>query len=135
MARDAARRDQHRVEPDVALGVLGMRGEPGAGRRRDPVLLTRQKRFGGAVERAARLHLDEHQHAAAARDDVDFADRASEAPRHDAIALGDEIGGGAAFRREPDEMRRDTLGPGLARRHFWITRAAPSSPSLSASAR
>ena len=105
------RRDQHGVEPDVAFGVLGMRGEPGPGRGRDPLLLARQQRLGRIVERAARLHLDEHQHAAAARDDVDLADRASEAPRHDAIALGDEIGRGAAFRRKPDEMRRDALRP------------------------
>jgi hypothetical protein len=119
--RDAARRDRHRVEPDVAFGLLGMRGEPGASRRRDPVLLSRKKRFGGAIERAARLHLDENQHATAARDNVHFADRASKAPRHEAVAFGDEIGGGAAFRREPDEVGGDTLGPGLARRHFWIT--------------
>ena len=94
-----------------------------------------KKRFGGAVERAARLHLDENQHATAARDDVDFADRASEAPRHDAVAFGDEIGGGAAFRREPDEMGGDALGPGLARRHFCDHSVVPSSSSLSASAR
>jgi len=93
------RRDQHRVEPDVAFGVLGMRGEPGASRRRDPVLLSCKKRFGGAIERAARLDLDEHQHAAAAGDDVDLADRAAEAPGDDAIALGDEISRSAAFRR------------------------------------
>ena len=92
--------------------------------------------FGGVVERVARLHLDEHQHAAAARDDVDLADRAAEAPRDDAIALGDEIGRGAAFRREPDEMRRDALRP--RRRAVALSGhcAAPSSPlSLSASAR
>ena len=29
------RRDQHRVEADVAVGVVGMRGEPGFGRRGD----------------------------------------------------------------------------------------------------
>ena len=39
---------------------------------------------------------------------------AAEAPRDDAVALGDEIGRGAAFRRQPDEMRRDALGP-------WVT--------------
>ena len=41
--------------------------------------------YGGVVERVARLHLDEHQHAAPPRDDVDLADRAcgSAAPRCD----------------------------------------------------
>ena len=113
-----------------------MRGEPGAGRGGDPLLLARQKRFGGVVERAARLHLDENQHAAAARDDVDFADRASEAPRHDAIALGDEIGRGAAFRREPDEMRGDALRAGARAAAFRrVIFVVPSSSSLSASAR
>jgi len=136
MPRDFPRRDQNRVEPDVALGVLGMRGEPDVGRGRDPVLLPRQKGFGGAIKRAARLHLDKNQRATAARHDVDFADRTFEAPRHDAIALGDQISGGAAFRREADEMRR---APGLAQ---IVVRAAaldycdaPSSPSLSVSAR
>src|SRR4051794_18838098 len=55
------------------------------------------------------------QAPAAARDDVDLADWAFEAPGDDAIALGDEIGRGAAFRRQPGEMRRDPL---RARRRF-----------------
>jgi len=117
MPRNAARRDQNRVKPDVAFGVLGVCGEPGAGRRRDPVLLSCKKRFSGAIERAARLHFDENQHAAAARDNVHFADRASEAPRHDAVAFGDQIGGGAALGREADEMGGDALWPGLTRRY------------------
>ena len=65
-------------------------------------LLARQHRLGRLVERGARLHLDEHQHAAPPRHDVDLADRAAKAPRHDAIAFGDQIGGGAALRREAE---------------------------------
>ena len=45
------------------------------------------------------------------RDDVDLADRRAKAPRHDAIALGDQERGGAAFRRQADPERRDALGP------------------------
>ena len=42
VARNLSRRDQHCVEPDVAFGILGMRGEPGAGRGGDALLLARQ---------------------------------------------------------------------------------------------
>ena len=83
-------------------------------------------RLGGVVERVARLHLDEHQHAAAPRHDVDLADRAAEAPRHDAIALGDQVGGGAAFRRQADAEGRDALRA-AARRWHAVSVAAPSS--------
>ena len=70
--------------------------------RRCALLLARGDGLGGVVELAARLHLDEDQHAAAARHDVDLADRAAPAPRQDAIAFGDQKGGGAALRREPE---------------------------------
>ena len=45
VARQAPRRDQHRVEAHVALRVVGMVGEPGRGGRRDPPLLPRGDRL------------------------------------------------------------------------------------------
>jgi hypothetical protein len=45
----------------------------------------------------ARFHLDENQHAAAARHDIDFAGRRFEPAGEDAVALGDQQHGGAAF--------------------------------------
>ena len=113
------------------FGVVRMLGEPGRCRRRDPPLLPRQKRFGRIIEPAARLDLDENQEPAAPRHDVDLADRAPETARHDAKALGDQIGGGAAFGRKADAKRRDALRP----RRAGVVIRASSLPSLSASAR
>ncbi len=71
---------------------------------------------------------------AAARHDIDLADRAAKAPRHDAIALGDQERGGAAFRRKAGAERGDALGS--RRRRIGITAAASSlPPPASASAR
>ena len=44
MAWDAAGRDQHGVEPDMAFDILRMPGEPRRGRCRDPALLPRDLR-------------------------------------------------------------------------------------------
>jgi len=55
---------------------------------------------GGFVVRQARLHLDENQRAAPAGHDVDLAHGTAPAPRHDAIALGDQQRGSAALGRE-----------------------------------
>ena len=111
MARDMAWRHQHRVEPDMTLGVIGMVGEPGRGGGGDTPLLARQERFRGIVEPVAGFHFDKNQHAAAPRHDVDLTDWAAEAASHDTIALGDQEGRGLAFRREPDAERRDALRP------------------------
>ena len=77
-------------------------------------------RFGRVVDGLARLDLDEDQRAAAARDDVDLAERRFPAPRHDPIGLGDEQHGGAAFRRQAEPERRDAL---RTRRRFWRLRS------------
>ena len=54
------------------------------------------------------------ERAAPPRHDVDLADRAAPAPRHDAMALGDQIGGGAAFRREAERERDLALRRGAS---------------------
>ena len=83
--------------------------EPGFGRGRNALALARLDRFRGIVEAGARFHLDEDQQLAPARHDIDFAGRAFPAPRQDAITLGDEIGGGAAFRRKAEAKCRDAF--------------------------
>ena len=67
------------------------------------------------------LDLDEDQIAAAAGHDVDFAERRFPAPRQDAIGLGDEQHGGAAFRRKAELKRRHAL---LAGRGFGLARSS-----------
>ena len=96
MLRGATRIASKRI---VAFDVFGMPGEPRAGGRDDALLLARQHGERGIVERVAGLDLDEHQHVAASRHDIDLTDRGFEAARDNAIAFGHEIGSGAAFRR------------------------------------
>ncbi len=78
----------------------------------------------------ARLHLDEHQRVAPPRHDVDLAHRAAPAPPHDAIALGDQVGGGAAFRRQA-ERERDL--PVRARRCWRLAIRPPCHRSFASS--
>ena len=97
--------------------------------------------FGRVVERRARLDLDEdQQRARRARDDVDLAERALPAPRQDAIALGDQTGGGAALRRKAeaeggDLPLRPRLRPRLGRAAGRYARAIAVASFASASAR
>ena len=79
MARDFSGHDEDRVEAERVRHGVRMGGEPILRRVDDAGLLARGHRFGGGVEICARLHLDEDQRAAAARDDVDLADRRLEA--------------------------------------------------------
>ena len=59
MPRDAARRDQDRIEADVGGGVVGMACEPGAGRGNNTPTLPLAQAFRRVVEPLARLDLDE----------------------------------------------------------------------------
>ena len=111
MAWEVAWRHQHRVKPDVTFGVIRMVGKPDRSGGGDPSLLARQERFRGIVKPVACFHLDKNQHAAAARNDIDLADWAAEAARHDAIALGDQEGRSFAFRRQPDAECCNTFRP------------------------
>src|SRR3546814_15099229 len=56
----------------------------------DTPLLARADRLAGAGEGVAVLHLDNRQDAAAARDQVDLAERAAESLGHHAVALRSE---------------------------------------------
>ena len=75
MARNAARRHQHRVEADIANALVWISRQPRLGGRGDAAALAVGDGPGGIVEACTGLDLDEHEETAPARDDVDFADR------------------------------------------------------------
>src|SRR4051812_16768848 len=66
MARNAAGRHQHCIEPHVADAGVGIVREPHLGGGRDALALARGDRPGGIVQLLARLDLDEDQQGAAA---------------------------------------------------------------------
>jgi hypothetical protein len=76
-------------------------GKPQLGGGDDPLLSTPGYGLGRFIGASARFHLDEDQRPAAARDDVDFAERCFEAARENAIALGVLL----RFRYEPFSAR------------------------------
>src|SRR5215471_21744253 len=90
MTRNTAGRHQHGIEANIADAVIGVLREPDLGGGGDAQPLAIRDRPCGVVQSVAGLDLDEHQQAAAAGDDVDFADRAPPATRQDAKAFGDE---------------------------------------------
>ena len=73
MLRHPAGRDQHDVEADIALIVVGVVGEPQLRRGDDAALGALGHRFRSLIGAVARLDLDKDEGAAAARDDVDLA--------------------------------------------------------------
>ena len=86
------------LEPQLEFGMVGMRHQPGFGRRHDALLLSRRHRIGRFVQRGAGLDLDKRDQVAPPGDDIDFAIRRAEALRQDAITLQHQIGRGAGFR-------------------------------------
>ena len=84
----------------------------------DARLLARRHRIGGLIEAGAGLDLDEGEQIALARHQVDLAIGRAEAFCEDAVAFGDQKGGGAAFGRKPGAEGRDPLGRGDLRGRF-----------------
>jgi hypothetical protein len=99
----------HGVEADIAPRVAGMGCKPCVRTRDDAAPLPRGHRLRGVIETAPRLDLDEHEHPAAAGDEVDLADRAAPAARHDAVALHDQQHRRPGLRREPQAERGAAL--------------------------
>src|SRR5262249_5712110 len=97
MAWNPARRHQDGVETDIADVVISISRQPCFGGGDDAQALAVGDRPSGIVQSFARLHLHEDQQAPASRDDIDFADRAPPAPRHDAKAFGDQKRSRPAF--------------------------------------
>jgi hypothetical protein len=56
MAWQASRRNQHRVEAQIEIGVFGMGHQPGLGRFDDAPLLAERDRIGRLVEAGAALN-------------------------------------------------------------------------------
>ena len=73
MARQLARRNQHRVETELEIGMFGMRHQPALRGIDNALLLARRHRIGRIVETGAGLDLDEDNQIAPSRDDVDLA--------------------------------------------------------------
>ncbi len=76
-----------------------MARKPELSRRDDAALLPLADCFRSGIEAVAGLHLDEHEHAAPARHDIDLAERRAETSRQDAVALGNQQRSRPAFRR------------------------------------
>jgi hypothetical protein len=92
MSRQSPRRDQHGVEANVLYGMRGIGGKPRVGGCDNARPLPTGDRPRGIVKALARLHFDEDQQLAPARNDIDLANGRPIPTREDAEALGDEEG-------------------------------------------
>ena len=97
MARQAPRRNQDRIKTQLEFGIIGMGHQPGLGGIDDTRLLARRHRRGGLIQRGAGLHLDKGDQVAPLRNQVELAMRRAVALGEDALALGHQKSGGAAF--------------------------------------
>src|SRR6266566_8434523 len=100
MARQAPRRNQDGVKTQLKFSMLGMRLQPGLRGVDDARLLARRDRKGCLVQACAGLDLDKSDEIAPPGDDVDLAMGCPKAFGENAIALGHQVSGGAAFGRE-----------------------------------
>ena len=86
MTRQAPRGHQHQVESEIKAGEIGsleQKGFDGAG---DPSPLARLERGRCGSELISRLNLDDRQHLAATRHNVDLASRTAPPARQDVPA-------------------------------------------------
>jgi len=110
MAWQAARRKEHHVDPDVVLRPGEARGEH-FGRRGDAaqaILVDRKIEILGPV---APFDLDEGDNAAAAGDQIDFADRDAQSLTKDAPAMEAKPPGGTAFGLAPARLGLGAFHP------------------------
>src|SRR5882757_655351 len=110
MARQMPGRNQDGVETQLEFGMFGMRHQPGLRRLDDARLLARRHRIGGVIEAGAGLDLDEGHQVAPPRHDVDLAIGRAKTLCQDAIALGHQKSGGAAFGGKAGSERGDARG-------------------------
>ena len=101
MLRQAARDDEDRVDADVVAGAGIARLELARGNR-DPAQAMFVERLGGGVSGGALFDLDESQHPAAPRDQIDLTAAHFDAGGEDPPAV------------EPEPPRRDRLGAAAA---------------------
>ena len=86
MLRETPRNDEDRVDAQVVTGPQVARRKM-LGRRDDSAQAPGIERHGRGLVRSARLHLDEREDSASARDDVDLAAGHSSAPGKDPPAV------------------------------------------------
>jgi len=97
MPRNFTRRYQDSVETDIADKIVRICCEPYFGSGRNPPALALVDRFRSLIKAGTCFHLRKHQKLTSACDDVDFAERASPAPRQNAESLRDQESCGPAF--------------------------------------
>ena len=99
------RRDQDRIEPDVANADVGISRQPSLGSGNDARALAFGHRPGRLFQIRPRFDFHEDQEASAPGYDVDLAYGALETPRDDAEPLGDEQGRSPDLGRDPGAER------------------------------
>jgi len=105
MTRQAQWRHQHQVESEVETGEVGSLEQKGFGGASDPPSLARRQRRRGDCELSPRLDLDDREHLAAARQNVDLAGRAAPAARQDMPATQPKVPEAEPLRRPPAALR------------------------------
>lgn len=88
---------QDDIEADIVTGEPRPTLQKRLGRPSDSLALMRAEGIGRVVGSTASFDLDDKKKPSPFRDDVDLADRASEAPRQDAKPFAAEIDGGDGF--------------------------------------
>src|SRR5581483_3790555 len=76
-------------------------------------------RISRLIERLARLDLDKNDGVAPPRHDIDFAKGRAEAPRENAVTLGDQKSGGPRLGGKPGAKRFHARGRSLFSRGDW----------------
>src|SRR5271163_1794223 len=117
MTRQAQRRHEHQVESEVETGEVGSLEQKGFGGAGNPPSLARRQRRRRGGELSSRLDLDDREHLAAARQNVDLAGRTAPAARQDMPATQPQMPEAEPLRHPPAALRASasqrTLPPDL----------------------
>jgi hypothetical protein len=105
MTRQAARCHQHQVESEVKTGKIGSLEQKGLGGAGDPPTLARRERRRRGGELTPRLNLDDREHLAATRHNVDLARRAAPATRQDVPTPQSQVPKTEPFRHPAAALR------------------------------
>jgi hypothetical protein len=105
MTRQAQRRHQHQVESEVETGEVGSLEQKGFGCANDPPSLARRQRRRRGGELSPRLDLDDREHLAAARQNVDLAGRTAPAARQDMPTAQPQMPKAEPLRHPPAALR------------------------------
>src|SRR5436190_23755284 len=127
MTRRAQRRDEHDVESECQAGEIGPGHQKGGGGARDAAALPRQDRGGSGLEIPAQLDLDDREHPAAARQNVDLAGRAAPMAGNDLPAAQPQVPSAQKLGQAASALRFQPLGLGgtARRRAAALIRTTP----------